>query len=125
MLKKKFVTIKVGARGKQSDRTFSSTLFQLLQKSEFNVPPNKELPGMNIKLLHVLIGSEACPLKLFLMRPFPNRDLSPVKENFQQAFGILRASWWIFGKDMEVSPQKAVSIIVCMHTSHTRKMWGQ
>jgi hypothetical protein len=55
MLPKNIITIEVGARGKQSDDgTFSSSKhFQLLQENEFNVPPNKELPGTNIKLLHV------------------------------------------------------------------------
>jgi hypothetical protein len=58
------------------------------------------------------------------MRPFPNRDLNPVKENFNKrlsaarkcieyAFGILRGKWRIFGKDIEVNLQRVVSLIKC------------
>ncbi|KAL4083923.1 hypothetical protein QTP88_029239 [Uroleucon formosanum] len=51
---KKFITIEVGARGKQSDGGIfaASTLFQLLNTNTFNVPPDKELPGSTIKLPH-------------------------------------------------------------------------
>lgn len=128
---KKFITIEVGARGKQSDGgTFAaSTLFQLLNSNTFNVPPDKELPGTTIKLPHVLIGDEAYPLKTFLMRPYPSRSLNAIRENFNNrlstarkciecAFGILRAKWRILGKDIEVNPDKAISIIKCTCILH-------
>lgn len=123
---KKFITIEVGAKGKQSDGGIfaASTLFQLLNKNKFNVPPNKELPGTIIKLPHVLIGNEAYPLKTFLMRPFPSRNLNYNRQNYHKcssaarkcvecAIGILCAKWRILGKDIEVSSDKAVHIIKC------------
>lgn len=128
---KKFLTIEVGARGKQSDGgTFaSSTLFNLIDNNNFNVPPEKNLPGTNLKVPHVLIGDEAYPLKIYLMRPFPSRGLNPAKENFNNnlsrarkciecTFGILRAKWRLLGKDIEVSSEKAIVIIKCMCILH-------
>jgi hypothetical protein len=130
---KEFITIKVGARGKKSDRgkVSSLTLFQLLQKmnSVHHLIKNCLVQTSNY-CLHVLIGNEAYLLKVFLMSPFPNRDLNPVKENCNKrlsaarkfidcAFGTLRAEWWIFGKDTEVNPQRAVSIINCVHAYFT------
>jgi len=128
---KKFITIEVGARGKQSDGGIfaASTLFQLLNTNTFNVPPDKELPGSTIKLPHVLIGDEAYPLKNFLMRPFPSRNLNYIRENYNKrlsaarkcvecAFGILRAKWRILGKDIEVSSDKASHIIKCVCILH-------
>jgi len=127
---KKFIFIEVGSRGKQSDGgTFAaSTLFQHLQSNTF-VPPDKELPGITIKLPYVLIGDEAYPLKTFLMRPFPSRNLNAIRENYNKrlsaarkciecAFGILRAKWRILGKDIEVSSEKAVHIIKCACILH-------
>lgn len=128
---KKFITIEVGARGKQSDGGIfsSSTLFRSIEDATFNVPPAKELPNTNIKAPYVLIGDEAYPLKCYLMRPFPNRNLDPIKENFNKrlssarkciecAFGILRAKWRILGKDIEVEPEKAIAIIKCACILH-------
>lgn len=128
---KKFLTIEVGARGKQSDGgTFaSSTLFYLIDNDKFNIPPEKNLPGTNIKVPHVLIGDEAYPLKPYLMRPFPSRGLNAAKENFNNhlsrarkciecTFGILRAKWKLLGKDIEVISKKAIVIIKCMGILH-------
>lgn len=127
---KKFIFIEVGSRGKQSDGgTFAaSTLFQHIQSNTF-LPPDKELPGTTIKLPHVFIGDEAYPLKTFLMRPFPSRNLNAFRENYNKrlsaarkciecAFGILRAKWRILGKDIEVSSDKAVHIIKCACILH-------
>jgi hypothetical protein len=48
----------VGGKGKQSDGgTFvGSRLFESLEKNTFNVPPDQELPGANMKLPNVMIG---------------------------------------------------------------------
>lgn len=128
---KKFITIEVGARGKQSDGGVfaSSTLFNLIESKHFNIPPSKELPNTSIEVPHVLIGDEAYPLKSYLMRPFPSRNLDPVQENFNKrlscarkciecTFGILRAKWRILGKDIEVEPEKAIAIIKCTCVLH-------
>lgn len=128
---KKFIAIEVGARGKQSDGGVfaSSTLFNLIENNNFNIPPPKELPNINIKVPHVLVGDEAYPLKSYLMRPFPSRNLNPLKENFNKrlssarkciecTFGILRAKWRILGKDIEVQPDKAIAIIKCTCPLH-------
>lgn len=89
---KKFLTIEVGGRGKQSDGgTFiASTLFNLLEAKQFCVPPDQELPGSNIKLPNVLIGDEAYPLKKYLMRPYPRRVLTPKREYFNTRLSTAR-----------------------------------
>jgi hypothetical protein len=58
---KKFLIIEVEGKGKQSDGgTFvGSGLFESLEKNTFNVPPDQELPGTNMKLPNVMIGDEA------------------------------------------------------------------
>lgn len=128
---KKFITIEIGGRGKQSDGgTFAaSTIFQLLESGQFNVPEPKALPETDTILPHVLIGDEAYPLKPYLMRPYPGRELNPSKENFNKrlsharkciecAFGIMRAKWRLLGKDIEQTPEHAYDTIKCMCILH-------
>lgn len=128
---KTFITIEIGARGKQSDGgTFAaSTLFQLLESGLFNVPEPKAFPETETILPHVLIGDEAYPLKPYLMRPYPGRELIPIKENFNKrlstaskciecAFGIMRTKWRLLGKDIEQAPEDAHDIIKCMCILH-------
>jgi len=82
-----------------------------MNNNSLNVPPEKSLPGPNLKVPHVLIGDEAYPLKPYLMRPFPSRTLTPEKERFNDnlsrarkciecTFGILRAKWRLLGKEI-------------------------
>lgn len=128
---KKFLTIEVGGRGKQSDGgTFiASTLFNLLEAKQFCVPPDQELPGSNIKLPNVLIGDEAYPLKKYLMRPYPRRVLTPKREYFNTrlstarkciecAFGILYSKWRFLSKDIDTYPDKACILIKCACILH-------
>ncbi|KAJ8913906.1 hypothetical protein NQ315_005703 [Exocentrus adspersus] len=128
---KKFLTIEVGGRGKQSDGgTFAaSTLFQLLESGQFNVPGPATLPETNTKLPYVLIGDEAYPLKPYLLRSFPSRQLTPMQENFNTclsrarkciecAFGILRAKWVILGKNIEQKIDNDYDTIKCICILH-------
>lgn len=48
------------------------------------MPPSEDLPNTSIKIPHVLIGDEAYALKTYLMPPFPNRNLNPLKENLNK-----------------------------------------
>jgi hypothetical protein len=75
----RFIAIDVGAYGKESDgRIFSnSNLSRELDNGALNVRLEKVLPGTDIALPHVLVGDEAYPLKTYLMRPFPQRNLGP------------------------------------------------
>ncbi|CAH1979246.1 unnamed protein product [Acanthoscelides obtectus] len=128
---KKFLTIEVGGRGKQSDGgTFAgSTIFNLLESNFFNVPRPTNLPNTNIELPYFLIGDEAYPLKSYLMRPYPRRGLNPKKEYFNKclstarkciecAFGILCAKWRFLNKDIETLPDKACILIKCACILH-------
>ncbi|XP_055910749.1 uncharacterized protein LOC129945114 [Eupeodes corollae] len=128
---KKFLTIEVGGRGKQSDGgTFSgSTLFKLLEADKFNVPPPQALPESNIVFPNFLIGDEAYPLKNYLLRPYPRRNLNAQTENFNKklsiarkciecAFGILSKKWRFLQKNIETKPSTAVRLIKCACILH-------
>lgn len=79
---KKFIGIYVGAMGIQSDvGIFIATeLYRRLETKQLNESPNMILPGRTINVPPVLIGDEAFPLKSYLMRPFPSKNVTPDKD---------------------------------------------
>lgn len=121
---KKFIVIEVGGRGKQSDGgTFHySRLNRQLENKTFNMPPPQVLPSTDKQLPMVLIGDEAYPLKEYLMRPYPQRNIDQNKDTFNKrlsrarkciecAFGILCAKWRILNKSIETNVKHARLII--------------
>lgn len=127
----KFISIEVGAYGKQSDGgIFSkSTLYHRLKNGTFNLPADTELPETNIKCPFVVIGDEAYPLNSWLMRPFPRRELDDLKRTFNErlsrarrvvesSFGILAAKWRLLQKPIETTPDLADKIVKCMCVLH-------
>lgn len=121
---KKFIVVEVGGQGKQSDGgTFHySRLNKQLENNRFIMPPPQTLPGTDKQLPLVLIGDEAYPLKEYLMRPYPQRNLDHNKEVFNKrlsrakkcvkcAFGILCAKWRILHKSIETNVKHARLII--------------
>lgn len=120
----RFLYIDVGSYGKQSDGgIFSgSSLKHHLENGSFNVPTERKIPGTNIFAPFVLLGDEAYPLQVYLMRPYSGRGLDEQKEVYNYrlsrarrivecSFGILCAKWRILRKDIECHPDKADIIV--------------
>lgn len=127
----KFLTIEVGAYGKQSDGGIfqSSETYALLKNEKFNLPKTTSLPDSDIQFPFYLIGDEAYPLTHFLIRPFPRRQLTDENENFNRrlcrarrcvecAFGILVARWRILTKAIETDLSTAEIIVKCACLLH-------
>lgn len=127
----KFITIEVGGFGKQSDGgTFrSSSLFNLIENKQLNIPADTPLPSTEIMVPHVFIGDEAYPLLHYLLKPFNRRQLDVEKEYFNMrlsrarrvvecAFGIINAKFRILWKPIETSPHLADKIIKCICILH-------
>jgi len=107
----RFITIDVGAYGKQSDGGIfcHSSLYQLLSSNNFNMPHARKLPLSDVELSFVILGDEAYPLLSYLMRPYPRRQLTESQRLFnyclsrgrrvvESAFGILAGKWRILNK---------------------------
>lgn len=107
----KFITIDVGAYGKNSDgRIFvESAIGRRLEEGTIIAPENSPLPGFHTPIPCVLIGDEAFGLSSSLMRPFPYRQsrddsrlsnynyrLCKARRVVENAFGILAQKWRIF-----------------------------
>lgn len=127
----KFLTIEVGAYGKQSDGGIfnSSQTYFLLKSNRFNLPALKLLPDSDIQFPFYIVGDEAYPLTEYLLRPFPRRQLTQENENFNYrlsrarrcvecAFGILVSKWRILTKSIETTPSSAENIVKCVCLLH-------
>ena len=65
----KFVTVDVGACGKQSDGGVfrNSALYQSLETLSLQVPEDTALPRSEITLTHIFVGDEAFLLTAYLI----------------------------------------------------------
>jgi len=101
-----FIFIDIGAYGKQSDGgTFSaSTLYHFLEEFESTLPKPASFEGSGTEMPFVILGDEAYPLKMYIMKLFARKDLSCEERAFNYrlsrarrcvecAFGILTVKW--------------------------------
>lgn len=127
----RFVTVDIGAYGKQSDGgTFkSSDLYYLLENKIIETPKVNNLPLSNMQAPFVLIGDEAYPLLTYLLRPFSgknltdeqdcfNKRLSRARKTVECAFGILYAKWRLLSKSIETDVGLVNDIIKCICILH-------
>lgn len=119
----KFTLVDIGAYGSQSDGgIFSkSQISKVFENNLLEVPQYTNLPGTNIDHPYCIVADEAFPLRNWLMRPFPGRELNDNKRIFnyrlsrarrivENAFGILSAKFRIFRRCIEATPEHATLI---------------
>nr|CAI5824185.1 unnamed protein product [Callosobruchus analis] len=130
----KFITIDVGAYGRNSDGGIfeKSEIGKKLQRGTFSVPGNVPLKTNGLPQPHIIVGDEAFPLKTYLLRPYsrfhldenePNNKyinyrLSRARRVVENAFGILVARWRVFRRHLEVQPYLVDKIVLascCLH----------
>ena len=98
----KFIYINVGATGAGSDGgVFQDTyLRQLIEEGNLGLPPEELLPGSTQKIPYFFVGDEAFPLRSWLMKPVPRKNLGKEERIFnyrisrarrvvENAFGLL------------------------------------
>jgi len=80
----RFITVDVGAYGKQQDCGIfrHSYLYQLLSNNNFNMTQGKKLPPSDVKLPFVILWDGAYPLLSYLIRPYYRRPLTETRTLF-------------------------------------------
>lgn len=127
----KFLYVNVGAAGRDGDAgVFSnSSLKKALDDNSLNVPSPLTLEGMTNKLHHHIVGDDAFPLRVDIMKPYPHRNLDKPKLIFnyrlsrarrvvENAFGILSNRFRVFLTTINLAPDKVTDIILaacCLH----------
>jgi hypothetical protein len=86
-------------------------------ETHLGIADNKNSPGTSCLALHVIVGEEACPLKTYLMRPYPRKAkgtmrrayyrLSRVRRALDSAFGILSQKFKIYQRTLQSFPENS------------------
>ena len=79
---REFLMVDVGTNGRVSDAgVFSNSKFgQMLKEQRLHIPMAEALPDFDVILPYVIVGEDAFPLMVNLMKPYPQRNLTKGKE---------------------------------------------
>ena len=124
-----FLFVDVGMNGRNSDggNWSQSRLRNGLEKNTLNLPD--PAPGRNYPLPYVCTGDDAFPLTAYMMKTYPQKNLSLEKRIFnyrlsrmrhisENAFGILANCWRVFRKPFLLEPEKVKAITLAVLTLH-------
>uniref|UniRef100_A0A3B3T7P1 DDE Tnp4 domain-containing protein n=1 Tax=Paramormyrops kingsleyae TaxID=1676925 RepID=A0A3B3T7P1_9TELE len=123
----RFLVIQVGDFGRTSDGGVyaGSELGRRMASGTLNVPTCASLPGAahqgNVQ--YVMVSDAAFPLKPYLMRSYPGKNLSHQKRIFnyrlsrarmvvENAFGILSSRWRIFHRKINLLPEHMDTLVM-------------
>lgn len=123
----KFIFVDIGQSGSQSDGGIweLSTLGSALLHGRINLPNPSILPGdsSGVAIPYTFVADEAFPLKPYLMRPFPGKQLgddsrrvfnyrlSRARRVIENTFGILVHRWRLLLRPTIAEPPKVVKLV--------------
>ncbi|XP_069972372.1 putative nuclease HARBI1 [Penaeus vannamei] len=126
----RFIFIHAGSFGRASDAGVwdKRPLREAMDTGFLNVPRPAPLPFTNIRCPYMIVGDDAFPLKLYLMKPYPGKDLSVEQGVFnyrlcarrvsENAFGILSAKFRGFKQPICTTPKNVEDVILCTVALH-------
>ncbi|XP_062607230.1 uncharacterized protein LOC134269020 [Saccostrea cucullata] len=127
----KFLYVDVGTNGRANDSGIlaRSALIEMIESGNMNLPPPRPLPERHLEVPFVIVGDDAFPLKPYLMKPFPKRQLDLEKRVFnyrlsrarrivENAFGILSSRFGIFQKPLSFDPDKVKIFVLASCVLH-------
>ena len=122
----KFIAVDIGSLGSNSDGGIlvDSNLGKGLEMDALGIPQPEILP-MHPQfgpLPYVIVGDEAFPLKSYMMRPYPGRQierermifnyrLSRARRVSENAFGILASRFRIYHRSIEMKPSNLIKVV--------------
>ena len=113
----------VGTNGRMNDSGIwnKSSLRRAIVNREIGLPEPRALPYHLEKIPFVILGYDVFALKNYMMKPFPQRNLtiekiiynyrhSRVRCISENMFGIPANLWRVFHTTMHLSPERATSV---------------
>lgn len=107
----------------------NSSISKALEDKLLDIPFGKPLPRREDPLPYFIVGDEAFPLKTYLMKPYPSRQLDLSKRIFnymlsrarrvvENVFGILESRFRVFESAMDMEPERAQKIVLACCALH-------
>ena len=127
----KFLWVDLGAAGSSSDAQIfkHSDLRHKIGDGTISFPESESLVDDGPKVNYFILGDDAFPLKLWLMKPYSRRGmdlnqrvfnyrLSQGRRVVENAFRILMSHFWIFQRPMQQEPPVVVSVVMACPVLH-------
>jgi hypothetical protein len=138
----RFIFVDVGRNGRAGDAGIyrECRLSEGLENGTIGFPAPRPLPGHQVPMPHYIVGDDAFPLKTYLMKPYPFRQVVDFRDDeavaerrkkrifdyrvsrarrvSENAFGILASRFRIFQTSILVSPDKAKRITLAAIALH-------
>lgn len=127
----KFRYIDVGCNGRISDGGVfrNSSLSNALEKNLLNIPEPRMMADAQLTLPYTVVADDAFPLKSYIMKPYPSRNLtieqlifnyrlSRARRIVENAFGILANRFRVFLSPILLSPVNAEKVVLCSCALH-------
>lgn len=100
-----------------------------LDAGNVDLPGPAPLPDSDIVTSHAFVADEAFPLKRYMLRPYPRKNLtdeervfnyrlSRARRTIENTFGILAARWQIYQKTLFMSPPTVDKIVLATVVLH-------
>ncbi|XP_037800272.1 protein ALP1-like [Penaeus monodon] len=127
----KFLYVDIGTKGRASDAGVwdKCTLRDCIEKQQLQIPQNDTLPYTNIRVAYVIVDDDAFPLKCYLMKPYPGKNITNVQRVFnyrlsrarrisENAFGILASKFRVLLQPIASKPEFVKNIIFAAVVLH-------
>ena len=122
----------IGSYGSNNDSGVlaKSLIGQLLENGNMKLPQPQSLPSCSFEPIpYFLLGDDICPLKTWLMRPYPGFNLSEEERVYnyrhsrgrhviENIFGILVARWRIFLTSIRASVENVEKYVLACLALH-------
>ena len=107
----------------------SSGLRRKIEDNCLNIPAPTPLPLEYIRIPYVFAGDDAFALKSYMMKPYPQTNLTPEKRVYnyhhsrarrisENLFGIVANKWSIFQQPLSLPPERACTVTKCALVLH-------
>ena len=108
----------------------NSLLGKGLESNKIQLPPNEPLDGCTFSLLpYYLLGDDVSPLKKWLIKPYPGKNLTEEQKIYnyrlsryrrviENAFGILSGTWRIFHRPIRATVEHVERYVLAALALH-------
>ena len=120
----------VGSNGRANDSGVwnKSSLLEAINDNSVGIPEDDNLPN-GIRSPYVFLGDDAFALKSFMMKPYPQQNLTVEKRIYnyrhsrarrisENLFGILASRWRIFFVTINLDPKYVEDVILSTLALH-------